>query len=43
MAPFFPLVEQLPHVFLLDYYDNMILLLFIVAYKVNEVSQYRIF
>jgi len=26
--------------FLLDYYDNMILLLFINAYKLNEVSQY---
>jgi hypothetical protein len=25
--------------FLLDYYDNMILLLFINAYKLNEVSQ----
>jgi hypothetical protein len=31
--------HPLTHVFLLDYYDNRILLLFIVAYKVNEVSQ----
>ena len=27
--------------FLLDYYDNIILLLFINAYKLNEVSQYH--